>query len=103
MLVTADYNESDGTLTLEFDRAINIAALHGAAITVKDGTYDSTSYNGVSDASLTDPRTVLLTLVSVGSYSVDEVTMSATALSGIVAVNDGGTWPGVTNLALPFP
>jgi hypothetical protein len=31
------------------------------------------------------------------------VTLTATALSGIVAVNDGGKWPGMANLALPFP
>src|SRR5579864_5844668 len=92
VLVSAEYNESDGTLALQFDRAINIAALNGAAITVHDGSSDDTTYNGVSAASLTDPKTVLLTLVPVGSYGVDEVTMTVTALSGIVAVNDGGTW-----------
>ena len=103
MLVSAEYNENDATLTLQFDRAINIAALVGATITVNDGSFDSTTYNGVSAASLMDPKTAILTLVPVGPYSVDEVTMTATALCGIVAVNDGGTWTGATNLALPFP
>jgi hypothetical protein len=103
MLVAAYYDENVGVLRLQFDRAINIAALNGAAITVRDGTWDQTTYNGVSDVSVIDPQTIDLTLVPVGSWSVNEETLTATAHSGIVAVNDGGTWPGVTNLTLPFP
>jgi hypothetical protein len=30
------------------------------------------------------------------------VTLTATALTGIVAVDDGGTWAGVSELGLPF-
>jgi len=31
------------------------------------------------------------------------IATGATAATGIVAVDDGGTWPGVTGLVLPFP
>ncbi len=103
MLVSGDYNENDETLTLQFDRAINIAALNGTAITVRDGSTDNTTYNGAGAVSMLDPKTIYLTLVPVGPYDVPGVTMTATGQSGIVAVNDGGTWAGATNLALPFP
>jgi hypothetical protein len=29
--------------------------------------------------------------------------LDATAATGIVAVDDGGTWPGVSALPLPYP
>lgn len=103
MLVSADYNESDATLTLQFDRAVNIAALNGAAITVRDGSIDNAIYNGISAVSMIDPRTIYLTLVSVGPYNIPGVTLTVTAQSGIAAANDGGTWAGATNLAVPFP
>jgi len=102
MLVYAYYDENVGVLRLQFDRAINIAGLNGAAITVRDGTWDQTTYNGISAVSVIDPKTIDLTLVPVGTWSVDEETLTATAHSGIVAANDGGTWAGVANLALPF-
>jgi len=103
MLVYAYYDENVGVLRLQFDRAINSAALNGAAITLRDGSFDNTTYNGISEVSVIDPKTIDVTLVAVGSWSVDEVTLTVTNLSGIVAVNDGGTWAGVVNLALPFP
>ena len=102
-LVAAIYNENDGLLQLRFDRAINAAGLVGTAITVKDGSFDQCTWNGVSAVNIIDPQTIELTLIQGGSYVVDEVTLTAAAGNGIVAVNDGGTWAGATNVALPFP
>jgi hypothetical protein len=42
-------------------------------------------------------------LESVGSYFESDQHMSATPTTGIVAVDDGGTWEGCTDLPLPFP
>ena len=36
------------------------------------------------------------------SPTVSDVELSATASTGIVAVDDGGTWAGITALVLPF-
>jgi uncharacterized protein (DUF2141 family) len=101
-LVSADYNESDATLTLQFDRAINSAGINTAAFTLHDGLYDNTTYHGASSVTVINPTTIQLSLIAVGSYSVAVVTMDATPNSGIVAMNNGGTWPGATNLILPF-
>jgi len=50
-----------------------------------------------------DPDAIVeITLVPIGTAS-GALRISATAASGIVAVDDGGTWAGVTDLGLPFP
>jgi hypothetical protein len=90
-------------LTLVFDRAINIGGLVGTAILVDDAEQTYLLYNSSGGAALLDAVTVKLTLVSIDDPTGPGILLSVSALSGIVAVNDGGTWPGVTNLSLPFP
>jgi F0F1-type ATP synthase membrane subunit c/vacuolar-type H+-ATPase subunit K len=85
---------------LIFDRAINIAALNPAQITVKDFD-ESLTFQGQAPVSLVDFRTVEISLGETGSYFGAGVLLSATASSGIVAT-DGGAWAGVTNVAIPF-
>jgi hypothetical protein len=102
-LVSAVYDHSTVVLTLQFDRAIDIAGLVGTAIVVNDGFYAQISLNAVGAASLIGPATLQVHMIFVGPYIPIEEKMTATAMSGIVAVDDGGTWDGVTNLTLPFP
>lgn len=85
---------------LIFDRAINIAALNPAQITVKDFD-ESLTFQGQAPVSLVDFRTVEVSLGEAGTYFGAGVLLSATASSGIVAT-DGGAWAGVTNVAIPF-
>ena len=104
MLVSASYeSETPALLTLVFDRAINIGAINGAAIIVDDAQQSFLKYNATGGAVLLDPTTLRLTLVSIDDPSGDSIVLSASAASGIVAVDDGGTWEGCTNLLLPFP
>jgi hypothetical protein len=103
-LVSAIYESDEpALLTLAFDRAINIGGLNGAVIIVDDAQQAYLKYNATGGAVLLDPSTVRLTLVSIDDPSGDSILLDASALSGIVAVNDGGTWPGVNDLPLPFP
>ena len=44
-----------------------------------------------------------MSLDATGPSSVADVKLTATALTGIVAVDNGGTWPGISELPLPFP
>jgi hypothetical protein len=101
-LISAVFDENEALLTLQFDRAVDISAFVGAAIGVKDGIFNMGQYQGLS-ASLIGPASVQITLDTVGSYFESNQLMSATPTTGIVAVDDGGTWPGVTDLPLPFP
>lgn len=102
VLVLAYYDENLAQLTLVFDRAIKIPAFNGSAITVVDGSYDMFIYNGDGPVFIFDGSSVQIPLVITGDYNVDGVRLTAGADTGIIAVNDGGTWPGVTNLILPY-
>jgi hypothetical protein len=107
ILQSASYSPDGGPggeamLTLSFDRAIDISAFDGAAVGAKDGIVNNIQYAGII-ASLLGPSTVGITLQWASPYFESEQTMSAAPTTGIVAVDDGGTWEGVTDLPLPFP
>jgi hypothetical protein len=102
-LLEAVYLNDDGPyVRLKFDRAIDLSGLDGAQIDVKDGIDLGVEFLATGTATLLDPQTVRIDLVTVGDYSGDDL-LTASASNGIVAVDDGGTWAGVTNLGLPWP
>jgi hypothetical protein len=102
VLQSATFNSTEPSVTLAFDRAIDIAAIHMSAFRLADGP-DEQFYNGIGDASLVSPTTVKVMLESIGSSSGADVLLTVLANNGIVAVDDGGHWLGVVNRALPFP
>ena len=101
-LVAATYEEVV-SVSLTFDRAIDIGALAGGQITVDDGAVAGILYAATGVATLTDPQTVRIELSEIGLSSGPGTQLNASAASGIVAVDDGGTWGGVADLELPFP
>jgi hypothetical protein len=94
--MSAQYEES-AWVQLTFDRLIDIGSLDGAQITVDDGPLSGTRWAGTGAAVLIDPLTVRVELNAVEPSSSPEVLLSATAANGIVAVDDGAAWAGVTN------
>jgi len=102
-LVSATYDTDDFSVVLTFDRAVDASALVASAITLDDGVYAAGSFVGSGPATVINPTTIKVFLEEIGGPSVPDVELSATAATGIVAVDDGGTWPGVTGLVLPFP
>jgi hypothetical protein len=104
MLTAAQWLGGSTELRVVFDRAVDIAGIQAASFFVQvdngDGTY--TQYSGIG-GSLEDPQTVGITCSSGGTYEGSISNYSAGADNGIVAVDDGGTWAGGTDLALPFP
>jgi hypothetical protein len=102
-LVSAAYDQDAGTVTLAFDRAIDAAGFQGAEIALADGVFSGGTFEGAAGApTLVNPTTISIALEEIGPAPLPSVTLSATALTGIVAVDDGGTWAGVSDLALPF-
>jgi len=97
-LVSAAYDGGDSSVILTFDRAVDISAFDGSAISLVSGT---TLFGGTT-AALDGDAIVEITLVPIGSAS-GPLRLSATASSGIVAVDDGGTWAGCSDMGLPFP
>jgi hypothetical protein len=102
-LVSASYDHDEQTLTLQFDRAVDVAGFDGTQVTVVDGEFNTQTFDGEAGATLLDPTTVRVALAVTGSYEGAGVKMTATGASGIVAMDDGGTWAGATDLELPFP
>lgn len=100
-LVAATYS-TGAWVRLTFDRNVNIAGIHVANITVNDDPSDE-AYVGSGAATLFSANTVQVPLVVAHSSSGPGIALTATNATGIVAVDDGGTWAGVTNVALPFP
>jgi hypothetical protein len=98
-LVAASWDGS-ATLTLVFDRAVDLSSCDPVKIEVS--VEDDAVYRGES-ASLVDPVTVS---IDAGAFSEPEdpgTLLFAGSANGIVAVGDGLPWDGVDGLALPFP
>ena len=102
-LASATYDIETESVILAFDRAVNAAAFDPAQITVQDGLYAAGLFVGSGPAEVVNPTTIQVFLEQIGSPTVPDVELSATALTGIVAVDDGGAWGGVVSLTLPFP
>jgi hypothetical protein len=99
----ATYDTDDFSVVLTFDRAVDASGLNAAAVTLEDGEFAAGSFVGSGPATVIGPTTIRVFLEEIGGPSVPDVELTATAMTGIVAVDDGGTWEGVTGLVLPFP
>ena len=58
---------------------------------------------GGGDSGFATQSQVVIAMIDTGPASGTAETLSATASTGIVASDDGGTWAGVSELGLPFP
>jgi hypothetical protein len=102
LLVSASYDSAELLLTLVFDRAVNPVGYIQEAFTVYDAMENMQWYmpNGMEQPS---PTSVRFSLVAMEPIGGGFIRMDAWTENGIVAVDDGQPWPGVTNLPLPFP
>ena len=105
MLVEAEftYVGPGATLRLEFDRAIDLDAFVPAQITVNDNAGTGWQYGGTGVVDTPDPQTVVIEMAQTTPGTGFVNTMTASSSTGIVAVDDGAPWPGVTELGLPYP
>jgi hypothetical protein len=90
------------TLTLQFDRAVGVSDMDGTNIIVNDPVTKHQSYAAIGGVTAVNPTTVRIGLFEQAPVTGTQVTLDAAASSGIVAVDDGGTWAGVTDLELPY-
>jgi hypothetical protein len=102
-LLQATYLSAVPAIRLAFDRAIDVSALAGNQIVVADGSIAGLRFDAQGEVMVIDPRMIEIDLTDVESYAGPDVRLTAGAGTGIVAVDDGGTWAGVTDLLLPFP
>jgi hypothetical protein len=106
VLVAASYDVLTPSLTLTFDRPVDLAGeggvLNAETITVHDGINGIEQLN-TPDAAGAGTTTLVVTLFPNAAWAGEGVTLSAGAGTGIVAADDSTPWAGVTSLELPFP
>jgi hypothetical protein len=102
VLVAAEFGEATW-VRLAFDRPIDIAGLDGSQITIEDGPITEFRWAATGAATLEGPAVVRIDVALAGPSSSVATTLTATGATGIVALDDGGAWPGVVGLVLPFP
>lgn len=98
-LVSASYTSTGPQVTLTFDRAINIDELGPSQLLVSDAADTGFDLVGSSILSQPDAQSVSIGLTSIGPAE-GPTRLNATDNTRIAAVNDGGTWAGVTDLPL---
>ncbi len=102
-LVAAVYQEA-AWVQLTFDRPIDVVGLIGSAITVDDGDLTATRWEATGPSvTMIDPATVRIELTEFDPFGGGGILLDATSASGIVAVDDGGAWAGMSDVELPFP
>jgi len=102
VLVAASYDPTALKLTLGFDRAIDVSRFDGSQVTANDGAYNLKAYSAANSPTLSDAMTVVIGLIEVSWTEVGDVFMNASPVTGIVAMDDGSAWAGVTDLVLPY-
>src|SRR4051812_912609 len=102
-LASAVYGMSSSpspTLTLVFDRAVDISAMDGSVIVVHDSPYSGENWAALGAATLLDPVTAQIFLADQGDATGEELVLDAGVTNGIVAVDNGAVWAGVTDWEL---
>jgi hypothetical protein len=102
VLVAAEYKEGEN-VRLTFDRAVSVAGYDGSDVVIDDPDAAGLRFRGAGTPSMIGSYTVYVGLVDVGPATGTGIRLTAGPGTGIVAAGDGGTWPGVTDLPLPFP
>src|SRR5947207_1751786 len=95
-LVSASFNAEPPRLVLTFDRAINVEGVVGSEFQVDDDVFTGNQYVGDPDGAGVGGATMTLVMDLAGPASGGQVLLTVSAENGIVAVDDGGTWAGVT-------
>jgi hypothetical protein len=106
VLVAATYDVLTPSLTLTFDRQVQLSGpggtLNAETITVHDGVNGIEQLN-TPDASGAGTVTLVVTLFPNAAWEGSGVTMTCGAGTGIASAEGGEAWAGVTELELPFP
>jgi len=109
-LLSASYYAGSGEgdpslLTLQFSRPVDPSVYISETVTVIDRQFNQESYQATGPYTMIDSQTVQFELSSLDYSPGSGVFLCAYVAEGhgIVAVDDGELWLGVSNLALPFP
>lgn len=100
-LLAATYS-TGAWVRLTFDRAVDISAINVTTVYVNDDDSDE-AYTGTGTATLVSAQEVQVPLAILHGSTGPGTQLTVSGNSGIVAVDDGGKWAGVSAVGLPFP
>src|SRR4051794_37881134 len=83
VLVLATYDPKT-SVTLGFDREIDMSGMDGSQITVSDGAFTGETYTATGVVTVLNPTTVRIRLVFSAAYPGAGITLNATGANGIV-------------------
>ena len=101
VLVAASYQPGD-SVTLEFDRAIDVSAFLGEQVHVNDPVTLGSLWAALGAATLLDAVTLRVGLEEIDAATGSVVTLTAPATTGIRSVVGALPWAGVSGVELPF-
>jgi hypothetical protein len=101
-LAAASFDSGSNTVTLTFDRNIYAGSMAVDQVSVNDPS-SGNMYIGTGSPTLVAPNAVQVTLTTAGPYGGDTTVLNASADTNLIAIDDGGTWDGATDLGLPYP
>ena len=101
ILTAADW-EPGVSITLTFDRAIDVSAMDGSQIQVVDGTGTGFLYAATGEAEMVTPTTIVIGLNVLEDSFDTGPRLNASASNGIVASDDEAAWAGIENAPIPL-
>jgi hypothetical protein len=102
VLVSASYDSGGGFVVLQFERPIDVSGLNGSLVQLNDPASDLL-FAGTNGTVMLDASTVQIGLSMIEDADEPGVVLNVLAGNGIVVVDDGTAWAGVSELGLPFP
>jgi hypothetical protein len=100
MLVGVSY-EASGAMQLRFDRAVDVSGADTTKIVVSDASLGQ-MLRGTGAAGQQTGEDAIVFLEPVGPSVGTGVRLSASVGNGIVAIDNGGAWAGVSDVEIPF-
>jgi hypothetical protein len=101
-LIAATFDAAGPNVLMTFDRAVDAAGMDVGQVRVFDGVTALRNYVGQGVMTQQQPNSVRVSLQELGATGAGNVSLTVLDENGIVAVDDGGTWEGVADLALPY-
>lgn len=102
-LVAANWNFLLTRLELTFDRAVNVAGYIAQQLEINDDVDTFRQWKDAIIGSQPTPESVHFTMFISGISMGGVRELTTLGDTGIVAVDNGAGWAGVTDLPLPFP
>ena len=101
-LVGASFSDVTTILRLTFNKPVDVSGIFPGNLVVDDGA-SGTQWEGQGPVTLVNPSTVEVGMFEVQAQAYPDTRLNAQAPTGIVAVEDGEAWAGISALLLPFP